>query len=334
MVYDSSVALAIRDFGTPYYYLIEQGKWLVIGCIVFAIVSTVHYKTYRPFIVPGFFLTCLLLMIVFIPGIGVQALGARRWINLGLFVLQPAELMKLMSVLYFSYWFSEKEKRSFVSFLLLAMGIAGLIILEPDLGTSLVFLTIAFGLYFFSGAPLFQFALIVPIAAAIIGGIAVVTPYRLRRLLTFFDPESDPLGASYHIRQATIALGSGGWFGLGIGQSRQKYEYLPEANTDSIFAIIGEEFGFVGASILIFLFLFLLYRGFMIAKKTSDPFARYIVLGVITWIGMQATINIAAMVALIPLTGIPLPFISYGGSSLVVAMAAMGLVVNISKHTT
>ena len=186
-------------------------------------------------------------------------------------------------------------------------------------------------MFFYSGAAIQHFLLMLPIIG--IGAIflAVFSPYRFKRLLTFLNPENDPLGASYHIRQAIIAIGSGGLFGLGLGQSRQKYEYLPEANTDSIFAIIGEEVGFIGCIILIAVYLFLLWRGFRIARRIEDPFGRNLALGITTWLGIQTLINISAMVALIPLTGVPLPFISYGGSSLVIIFAACGILVNISR---
>jgi cell division protein FtsW len=258
-------------------------------------------------------------------------LGARRWINLGFFVLQPAELTKLVLVIYLSAWFSAKEKGRLASFLILMGMVVGLVILEPDLGTAIIIIATAVTLYFFSGAPVTQFLVLIPFLGTGVLALAVFSPYRFRRLTTFLNPESDPQGASYHIRQAVIALGSGGLFGVGIGQSRQKYEYLPEANTDSIFAIIGEEIGFLGAILLIGLFAFVIWRGFRIAKRVTDPFGRFLALGITVWFGYQVAINIAAMVALIPLTGVPLPLISYGGSSLVMMLASLGILVNISR---
>lgn len=331
MVYDSSVALAIRDFGNQYYYLQEQVKWVCAGFVVFVIASLVDYRVYRKLAFPMLIGTIFLLLIVFIPGVGVKALGARRWIDLGFTVLQPAELAKLTLVIYLSAWFSAKEKGRLVSFLLLVGLLAGLILLEPDLGTTLVLVATAVTMYFFSGAPLAQFALMIPVLIAGAFGLAVTSPYRFRRLTTFFNPENDPLGASYHIRQATIALGSGGLFGVGIGKSRQKYEYLPEANTDSIFAIIGEEIGFIGVLVLIGVFIVLIWRGFRIARQQQDLFGRYLALGITSWIAYQVIMNIAAMVALIPLTGVPMPLLSYGGSSLIVVLAGLGILVNISK---
>jgi len=278
--------------------------------------------------------TIFLLLVVFLPGVGIKALGAKRWINLGFTVLQPAELAKLTLVIYLSAWFSSKEKGRLVSFLLLLGMVTGLIVLEPDLGTTLVIAATAVTMYFFSGAPIKQFVMLIPVLVLGALGLAISSPYRFRRVTTFFNPENDPLGASYHIRQATIALGSGGLFGVGIGKSRQKYEYLPEANTDSIFAIIGEEVGFIGAAGLLILFFILISRGFQIARRVEDPFGRYLALGITSWIGYQVIMNIAAMVALIPLTGVPLPLLSYGGSSLIVVLTGLGILVNISKCRT
>lgn len=331
MVYDSSVAIAIRDFGNPYFFMIEQAKWLGVGLISLLVFSFVDYRRLYPLAVPLLVATLVLLVGVFLPGFGVHALGARRWVNLGFTTLQPAELAKFTLVLYLSAWFANKERERFGSFLLLLGMVVGLIILEPDLGTSIIIVTIAMLLYFFSDAPVGHFALLVP---ALITGVlllAVISPYRFSRLTTFLHPQNDPLGASYQIRQSLLALGSGGWLGVGIGKSRQKYEYLPEANTDSIFAIIGEEIGFVGAVVFIAAMAFVVWRGFRIAKNTKDPFGRLLALGISCWIGVQTIINLSAMVALMPLTGVPLPFISYGGSSLIIILTAVGVLLNISR---
>ena len=331
MVYNSSVAMAIRDFGNQYYYLQEQAKWMVLGLVIFFIFSLIDYRLWKRIAFPIMIGTIGLLCIVLIPGIGIQALGAKRWINLGFFVLQPAEFAKLSLIIYLSAWFSGKGSQRLLSFLLLLGVFVGLIMLEPDLGTAMIIILTSLAMYFFSGAALQQFLFILPVIGIGAASLALFSPYRFKRLLTFLNPEQDPLGASYHIRQAIIAIGSGGLFGLGLGQSRQKYEYLPEANTDSIFAIIGEELGFIGCVALIAVYLFILWRGFRIARRTEDPFGRNLALGITTWIGIQTIINISAMVALIPLTGVPLPFISYGGSSLIIIFAACGILVNISR---
>lgn len=323
--------MAIRDFGNQYYYLQEQTKWLILGLVIFFVFSLIDYRLWKKIAFPAMIGTIVLLCVVLIPGIGIKALGAKRWINLGFFVLQPAEFAKLSLIMYLSAWLSGGKQQKLFSFLLLLGVFVGLIMLEPDLGTAMIITLTSLAMFFYSGAALQNFLLILPVIAMGATSLALFSPYRFKRLLTFFNPENDPLGASYHIRQAIIAIGSGGLFGLGLGQSRQKYEYLPEANTDSIFAIIGEEIGFVGCIALIAIYVFLLWRGFRVARRIEDPFGRNLALGIITWIGIQTTINISAMVALIPLTGVPLPFISYGGSSLIIILAACGILVNISR---
>ena len=333
MVYDSSIAGAIRDFGDPYHYVRDQVKWLALGFAAFGVFSQIPYAVWKRYAVPILGGTLFLLMLVFVPGVGIRALGAHRWINFRVFTLQPAELSKLALILYLSAWFTYKERSRFLAFLLLTGMIVGLVILEPDLGTAVTILVTALALYFLSGASVWHFVILLPVVLVGVGALAVFEPYRLQRILTFLHPEADPLGASYQIRQVLLSLGSGGVFGLGLGQSRQKYMYLPEANTDSIFAIIGEETGFVGTVIVILLFLFLIWRCFRIARRTQEPFGRLLALGIGSWLGIQAFINIGSMVAIMPLTGVPLPLISYGGSNLVITLGALGMVYNISKKS-
>ncbi|MBI3956356.1 putative lipid II flippase FtsW [Candidatus Gottesmanbacteria bacterium] len=332
MVYDSSVAIAIRDFGDQYYFAREQLKWLVLGFGAMLIMSRIDYHRWYALALPALVGTMGLLMAVFIPGFGVAALGAHRWLNFGFFILQPAELAKLVLILYLAAWFTSREKSRFGAFLLLTAIVFGLVILEPDLGTGIILVTIATIMYFLSGASPKHFALLVPVVIVGVTLLAISSPYRFARLTTFLNPERDPLGASYQIRQVLLALGSGGWTGIGIGKSRQKYEYLPEANTDSIFAIIGEEVGFLGTILVVGAFAFLVWRVFRVAARAPDPFGRLLAAGIASWIGMQSVFNIGAMAALIPLTGIPLPLISYGGSSLVIVLAATGIVFNISRQ--
>ncbi len=334
MVYDSSVAIALRDFANPYYFVREQVKWLVLGFLAFGILSRIPHTIYRQFAVPMLLATLVLLLAVFIPGFGVRALGAHRWLNFGIFIVQPAELAKLTMVIYLSAWFSTKERGRLLAFVLLIGMVVGLVVIEPDLGTAVTILVTAVALYFLSGAPIMHFVMLLPVLLLGVGGLAISHPYRMRRVLTFLNPDADPLGSSYQIRQVILALGSGGLFGVGLGKSRQKYEYLPEANTDSIFAILGEETGFVGAAIVILLFLFLVWRCFKIARRVNEPFGKMLALGIGSWIGAQTLINIGSMVALLPLTGVPLPLISYGGSNLVITLGALGIVYNISKKNT
>ncbi len=332
MVFDASVVSALRDFGDKYHFVREQGIWLILGLILMTIIAYVDYHQwyiYSDFLLLG---VAVLLVGVFIPGVGITALGASRWINFRLFVLQPAELTKLALVIYLSSWLSYTKTHRLLPFLGILGFIVGLIVLEPDLGTAIIVTAISITLYFLSGSPLWHFVLLVPVVLCGGGLLTIVAPYRMERLLTFLNPNNDPLGSSYHIRQVLLSLGSGGIFGLGIGKSRQKYEYLPEASTDSIFAVVGEEFGFLGAVVLISVFVFILYRLVQVSKHASDSFGKLVSAGVACWIAYQAAINLSAMAALLPLTGVPLSFVSYGGSNLVVTLIGVGIVLNISKH--
>jgi cell division protein FtsW len=330
MVFNASVVDATRQFGDGFFYARRQLVSAALGVVAMLVFAQIPYKTWAKYSHYIFAIAVGLLVLVLIPKLGgVSALGARRWVDLGPISLQPAEFAKFALCVYFAKHFS--ENRTLKPFLIALGTIVVLVMLEPDLGTTGIILAISGLIYFASGAPISHFLSLVPIA--IVGLILVLTsPYRRERLFTFFDPTSDPLGSSYHIRQILIALGSGGLWGVGLGQSRQKYLFLPEPATDSIFAIIGEELGFVGASVVILAFVFLIWRGYSIAARVEDPFGRLLALGITSWIGVQAFVNLAAMVALVPLTGVPLPFVSYGGSALVVNLAAIGILLNISKN--
>jgi cell division protein FtsW len=334
MVYNSSVALAIRDFGDQYYYVREQLKGLVVGIIALIVFARLQYKKLYGIALPLLLVTMILLVAVFLPGIGVRALGASRWVHVGPIGLQPAELAKLAMVVYLSAWFSTPEKGRFASFLILIGMIVGLVLIEPDMGTSIILVLISIIMYFTSGAPLKHFLILVPSLVGAFMLLAIISPYRFSRITTFLHPQSDPLGASYQVRQALLAVGSGGFWGVGLGKSRQKYEYLPEANTDSIFAIVAEEGGFVGSIILLGFISVLLWRGFKIAIRAPDRFGQLLCVGIVSWIGFQTTLNIAANLALLPLTGIPLPFISYGSSGLVITLAGIGILLNVSHSSS
>lgn len=330
MVGNASVVEAYRDFGDKLYYLRLQAQWAGLGLLAFLFTSFFNYRRLKFLALPFLIFNLICLFLVLIPGLGISALGARRWLGIGSIRFQPAELAKLTFVLYLSSFFA--NKKGALPFLTILGLMVVLIMLEPDLGTTVVLCFTGLAVYFASGAPLLQIGLIGLIG--IIGGAGLIfsSAYRRERLATFLNPTSDPLGASYHIRQILIALGSGGLFGVGLGQSRQKYEYLPAVTTDSIFAVIAEELGFVGAAAILLLFLFLIWRGFKIACRAPDDFGKLLAVGITSWVGFQALVNLGAMVAIIPLTGVPLPFISYGGSSLVLALTGMGILVNISRQ--
>ncbi len=331
MVGSSSVVDAARDFGDKWYYLKLQSGWAVIGLVGFFLISRIPYQKLEKFSAPLLLVTLLLLALVLIPGLGSKLLGARRWLNLGFFSFQPAELAKLTLAIYFSSLLKKTTRFWPFAFILCLVGF--LIMLEPDLGTTLILVGSSLITYFGSGGQLRYLGLVMPVLALLLGGLILFSPYRLNRLKTFFDYSRDPLGSSYHIRQVLLSLGSGGVFGVGLGQSKQKYEFLPEATTDSIFAVIGEELGLVGGLAVITAFLIFIRQGFSVIRSVPDQFGANLALGLTSWISLQALVNLGAMVAIIPLTGVPLPFISYGGSSLVLVLLASGILVNIAKQS-
>lgn len=334
MIYESSNVTAFKEYGDKYFFIKEQFKWFVIGLAGMSIGYVVHYKRYFQWSFPLLLFTIATLLAVFIPGLGIKALGASRWLKLGIVRFQPSELAKLVIIFYLSAWFTNKEKKGrLYAFLMLISMVVGLVVLQPDLGTSIILTMIAFFLYFLSGARLWHFLMLIPLIAVSIFGLIATSSYRLRRFTTFLNPNFDPLGASYHIRQIFLSLGSGGFWGLGFGSSRQKYQYLPEANTDSIFAIVGEELGFIGSAVFIILFVIFLYRIFMVAKNAKDKNGYLLASGIFTLFASQLLINLGAIVALFPLTGVPLPFISYGGSNLVISLTAVGIILNISRSS-
>lgn len=332
MVYDASVIQAIRDFKDGYYYIRQQLIWVVIGIFMLTFFSRFNYVFFKKLALPLLIFSFLLLISVFIPGLGASGGGAHRWLKLGPLTLQPAEIIKLTGVIFLASIFEKKAK--LLPFLIL-VGLVSLItaILQKDLGSTIVFVATSAFVYFVAGGVIWHFLLSLPFA---VGGLLILiftSSYRSKRVLAFLDPFSDPQGFTYHISQVLIALGSGGFFGLGLGHSRQKFEYIPEVTTDSIFGIIGEELGFMGVFFLIILFGLLIYRGIKIAENCEDNFGRILALGLICWLGIQIVVNLSSMSALLPLTGVPLPFISYGGSALVANLTAIGILLNISKQS-
>jgi cell division protein FtsW len=329
-VYEASVAEAFAMVGDQYYFLKQQGIRLAIGLFLMLIASRIPMKLWQKTAVLWYFLGLALLIAVFVPGIGLELNGAKRWLDLGGFVIQPIEVMKLGLVLYFADWMSKHQKVG--PFLVLTGLPAILTILQPDLGSLLVLSCIAMGLFFIAGADLKVFFGIVGLGIALLAIAIAISPYRRERVVTYLNPESDPLGASFHIRQITIALGNGGLFGQGLGNSKQKYSYIPEASTDSIFAIIAEEVGFVGSLAIILLLSGQVFLASIIAKKADSTFEWLLAIGCTLWLGAQVVLNLAAVVALVPLTGVPLPFFSYGGSSLLMLLLTSGILLRIGSE--
>jgi len=332
MIYDASSVIAFEVFGDKFHYIKDQLVWVILGLAALFIFYNFDYKKLYNIALPSLLAALTLLILVFMPGIGSSAKGAARWINIASFRLQPAEFVKLALAIYLAAWFSHKEKGRFMAFSMLLGGVLLLVMLQPDMGTAAIILAEAVIIYFLSGGSIVQFFIAGPVVAFIGFIIIKIEPYRAARLTSFLNLGNSLNDTSYHVKQILIALGSGGIFGLGIGNSIQKYAYLPENVTDSIFPIIAEEFGFVGATILIIIFALLVFRGFTIASRARDKFGKLLAGGIISFVGIQIVINLGAMTALFPLTGVPLPFISYGGSALVIDLAAMGVLLNISKQ--
>jgi len=331
MVYDASSVQGLKDFKDSYYYIRQQLLWVGLGVASMFFFANFNYHKLKVLALPLLAVSFVLLLAVFIPGLGVAGGGAHRWLRVGWVTVQPAEIMKLAAAIFLASLFEKKTR--IVPFVILILVVSGVTaVLQKDLGSTLVFTLSSLILYFAAGGLLWHFLIFLPL---VLGGVSVLifsSPYRSKRILAFLDPFSDPQGFTYHISQVLIALGTGGLFGLGLGQSRQKFEYIPEVSTDSIFGIIGEELGFLGGIFLILLFSFLILRCLIIAERCSDRFGRILAIGLTSWLGVQAAINLSSMVALLPLTGVPLPFISYGGSALVANLTAIGILLNISKE--
>lgn len=333
MVYDASAVKGLNDFKDSLYYIKQQLIWMMLGVFSLIFFSKFDYRKFRILAVPLLAFSLILLVAVFIPGLGVSGGGAHRWLRLGGITIQPAEIIKLTGVIYLAVLFEKKIK--LIPFLVLVAGVTFVTaVLQKDLGSSAVFVFTTFAIYFAAGGAIWHFLLTIPAGIIAIAALVLSSGYRSKRILAFLDPFSDPQGYTYHILQVLIALGSGGLLGLGLGHSRQKFAYIPEAHTDSIFGIIGEELGFVGGIFTIALFTILLLRGFKIAQNAQDSFGKILGLGLTSWLGIQAIINLSSMTSLLPLTGVPLPFISYGGSALVANLTAVGILLNISRQNT
>lgn len=340
MIASAGIAYANVRFGDEYYFFKQQLYGLALGSVLLFVTSRLPYQTWQKLVLPIFLLALGLLVLVFIPGVGTTVYGAARWIELGPVSFQPSEVMKLAIILYLAAWLAkqgEKKTRDLfeglIPFLFILALVGFLIIKQPDTGTLGLIFIVALSIFFASGASLRHLLALVLGGVLFLAFLIKIAPYRMERFLVFLNPEHDPLGSGYQVTQALLAIGSGGLFGVGLGHSRQKFNYLPEPATDSIFAVLAEETGLIGASIVILLFLIFAWRGFGIAKRAPDVFGRLLAVGITSWVVFQAFINIAAISGLIPLTGIPLPFISFGGTALAVLMAAVGILLNISRHT-
>jgi len=341
MVYSASSVRSYFSSSDPAAQGLEQVVWAAIGLTGLFVASRTDFRHLRYLAIPAFVITFALLIAVLVPGIGSELNGSRRWIVIpGLGSLQPAEFAKLAVVLYLAHWLDRRGKavgsfwNGLVPFVLLVAPGFLLIAMEPDLGTAAVYVAAAGSVFFMAGANLVY---LTGIGAAVIGTawwMVSTTSYQLERVQTFLDPFRDPLDTGYNTIQALMALALGGITGLGLGGSRQKFLYLPAPSTDFIFAIIGEEWGLVGTLTVVALFVVIAYQGYRIAISAPDTFSGLLACGITTWLIVQALVNMMVVTALMPVTGIPLPFISAGGSALTINLVAIGILLSISRETT
>lgn len=340
MVFSASEYSTLIYYNDSFYFFKRQVLWALLGLTAMFVMMNYNYWQIKKFVGPLLIVAFIVLVLVLIPGVGKEVNGARRWIGIGPIPFAPAELVKLCVIIFCAYGLARERDR--VKYFtrgvlpyLTVMGVAaGLILMQPDLGTAVTLAGVVFIMIYAAGARMSHLGSLAAAGLVAIGFAIALKPYRLQRFLAFLDPWADPQGSGFHIIQGLYAIGSGGLFGLGLGQSKQKFLYLPENHTDFIFAITAEELGFIGASLVIILFILFIWRGLKIAVSSQDPFACLLATGITAWVGVQSIINIGVVTGSLPVTGIPLPFISHGGTSLLFTMTGVGILLNISRFTT
>ncbi|PIR58118.1 MAG: stage V sporulation protein E [Parcubacteria group bacterium CG10_big_fil_rev_8_21_14_0_10_38_31] len=337
----SAMGLISRDGASFYKILIKQ---FIVGFIVgggsLLLAYKIDYRNWKRFAVFIFVFSFFLSLLVFVPQLGFKHGGAKRWIDLGFTSFQPSEFLKLGFIIYLSSWLSNHKKEitsiksGLLPFLLMVVAVGLLLISEPDIGTLLVIIISSVAIFYIGGAGIKQVILFFSVGLASFAGLVFAKPYLMNRMLVYLGISSDIQGIGYQLKQSLIAIGSGGLYGRGFGMSIQKFKYLPEPIGDSIFSVTAEEFGFLGSVILIGGFLFFLYRGLLIASRAPDVFGKLLAVGIIILIVGQSFVNIGAMIGILPLTGLPLIFISQGSSAFIFAMIEVGILLNISKHSS
>ena len=361
MIADSTSISSKNLYGDPYRFVVLQATWAVAGLVAFYIFYRIDYRSLQKISRSLFLFNLAALVILAVVGLMPCSMsipfapcvnGANRWLYinppplpsipfLGVSGFQPGELAKLSVVVYLASQLSlisQKDKsvkgaKPFEVYLKITVLMSGLIILQPNMSTAAMVFILGSIIYFVSGAPLKPIFITIPIFLLLAILVIVSSPYRLARLKAMISGE-DSSESSYHVKQALVALGSGGFSGVGFGQSKQKYQYLPEVASDSIFAIIGEEFGFIGTVVVVFAYALFIFKGFRIAKKSQDMFGKLVSIGISSWLGIQFFINVASMTKLIPMTGVPIPLISYGGSSMVFSLIGLGILANVQKNSS
>ena len=338
MIYSASYVWADYKFDNPYKFVITQGLFLIIGYIMMVILLKVPYTKYLMQANIIFGVCFLLLILVLIPGIGSVRNGSRSWFGIGGFGVQPSEAAKLGMIIFTSKYLAYNEKilknikSGVFPILIVLMLVFGLIMLQPDFGTGVIIVISIVGLLFVSGVKMGFFIKIGLLGVMGVVVLILIAPYRMERIVSFVNPWTDPLGSGFQIIQSLYAIGPGGLLGMGLGNSIQKHFYLPEPQTDFIFSIISEEFGFIGVLVVSLLFLLIIYRGFRISKNCENRFGKYLAFGISFQMAFQTLLNLMVVVGLIPVTGVTLPFLSYGGSSLLITMLSMTILLNISKY--
>lgn len=339
MVYSASAIWAEYKFADSFFFAKRQLLFAGVGIVAMFFIMNIDYWTWKTWAKMLLIICFVLLVLVLIPGVGNVRNGSRSWIGIGAFSIQPSEFMKLAMIAFLAKYLSMCQKyiTSFKKGLAPSLGLVflafGMIMLQPDLGTGTVMVGTCIVMIFIAGARVRHFAILGLIGAAGFVALVLSAPYRIKRITSFLDPWEDPLGSGFQIIQSLYAIGPGGLFGLGLGQSRQKFFYLPEPQTDFIFAILAEELGFIGGSLILLLFSLLLWRGIRIALGAPDLYGSFLAVGIIAMIAIQVMINIGVVTGLMPVTGITLPFLSYGGSSLTLMLMAIGVLLNISRHS-
>ncbi|GAA0445839.1 stage V sporulation protein E [Lentibacillus halophilus] len=338
MVYSSSYIWAEYKYADPYFFLKRQLLFSGIGVVALVFFMAIPYTTWKKYSHIALLVCFIMLLLVLIPGIGMERGGAQSWIGVGAFSVQPSEFMKLGLIIYLAAYLTMHQKfitslkKGFLPCLLLVFTVFGLIMLQPDLGTGAVLVAACMIMIYAAGAKVKHFAGILAIGLIGLAGLILSAPYRISRITAFLNPWEDPSGDGFQIIQSLYAIGPGGLMGLGFGESIQKYFYLPEPQNDFIFAIIGEEFGFLGSTFVIGLFVLLFWRGMRIALQAPDNFGKFLALGIVAILTIQVMMNISVVIGLIPVTGVTLPFLSYGGSSLTLTLCLAGILLNISRY--
>ncbi len=337
MLTSASSIVAYKTYQDSYFFLKQQLIGVIIGGGLFWFLSKIDYRHLRKVALAFLALSLILLLLVFIPGLGKEVNGSRSWLDIFGHSFQPSEFVKLSLMIYLAALFEKREEtpKRFFSFIILFGCIAVLMLMQPDIGTLFILTMASFAVYFVGGGKIKHLMAVLGIGAIVLGSLIAIPQgrYRLERFRCLFDSTYSPQEACYQLNQSLIAVGSGGIFGRGLGESRQKFLYLPEVQNDFIFAIIAEETGLVFSIILLLLFALLFYRGQMIASRAPDSFGRNLATGIMVWLTIQVILNIGGIISLLPMTGVPLPFISYGGSAMIAGLAGLGIVAGISKQS-